>query len=249
MRSAKLAISPRKPTMRSLIKAFLIANPHATNTMVMIAIGCSPAMVTNGRNELRIAGMLVRPHADHTSPLDVPSTDVPATPVPVVDDIIITPMRGTAEVLEILDAERATHDGGQMTPDEQRAFLTNLSRDITEAPQVRMAAMAMYNKLVESTTERDALGPGKPLTRADSIMRLSLLMRAVGPMVTVKAYEEAFSVKAKELYEEGLDARNLASQIENSPASEGHTSTLHAINGHDSSNRVDSQQETSRPTN
>lgn len=159
----------------------------------MTAVGCSAAMVTNCRNELRLAGMLVRPHADHTSPPDVPPLDG-------------TPMRGTAEVLEILDAEKATHEGGQMTADEQRTFLTNLSRDTTEAPQVRMAAMAMYNKLVESTTERDALGPGKPLTNPERIMRLALLMRALGPAVTLKAYKEAFAIKGEELHDETMDA-------------------------------------------
>jgi hypothetical protein len=232
-----LAPSPRKPTIRSLIKAFLIANPHATNAMVMAAVDCSTAMVTNGRNELRVAGMLVRPHADHTSPLDVP----PTSPVPVVDDIVITPMRGTAEVLEILDIESATHEGGQMTPDEQRKFLTLLSRDTTEAPQVRMAAMAMYNKLVESTTE--------PLTRADIIMRLSLLMRSQGPSIVLKAYEEAFNVKAEDLHAEAMDARSPAAQAEVTALAEGYTSTVHLINGHNSANTMGTGEEASGTTN
>jgi len=233
MRSVFLATnSPKKPSVKAMAKAFIIANPLATNAQIIKATGCSPSIPSMARNELRAAGFHVRAAYDQTTP-GIPGTpgqfmgSLPQAPpheasAPEPEKV---PMRGTAEIMDLLD-EEATKHVGEMTLEWQRKFLTQVSRDKNEPVQLRMAAMAAYNKLAESTSERDALGPGKPLTDKDRITRLSLLMKACGPTLVLKAYEEAFNVSAEEPDEEAMDSGDDTEEAEGATPSTGHPSPL-----------------------
>lgn len=219
----------KKPSIKGLVKAFLIANPLATNAQVIKATGCSSSLPTMARNELRAAGFHVRARFDQTTP---GITGMPGsfqqeliTATEGTPDATATPMRGTAEVIDLLESAKTSDK--ELTAEEQRTFLSKLARDKNEPPQIRMAAMTMYNKLVsDDTDERDALGPGKPKTRADRVTRLSLLMRACGPTESLDAYKMAFNVEEES--EEAMDTGNDAAQAEGPATAEGHTSALPA---------------------
>ena len=222
-------------TLTGTVKAFLLANPLATNDTVAKNTSASTSLISKVRKAMEKDGLLLRSYYNRRSNPDKPLTldeDLP----------IVVPMQGTKEILDLL--EQQTEIAGEMTPEEQRKFLTSVARDKNEAMQIRMAAMVHFNKLAESTSERDALGPGKPLTNADRRMRMSLLMRACGPALVLSAYKEAFEIGEEAVGDQTLDTPNHLTQAQSTTPVEEHGSLLHGDQGHDGAHRVDAGGET-----
>lgn len=183
--------------LRGLVKAHLLADPSAPTEKIIKATGCSPALVTIARKELRDSGFHTRAHGDHKTPTVTPTPADLRIEGASEEPIIPIPLAGTSDLMDLLD-QKHDADGGEYTIEKQRKWLRQVQRDEQHPIQIRMAALQMYNKLnVEDVNERDALGPGAPLTDKERINRIALLMKSCGPKLVLKAYEEAFNVTAE----------------------------------------------------
>lgn len=216
---------PRWGYRLATVKAYIMAHPFATNSEIIKATACSQKTISTARGELRKEGFAPRLNADRRSrpfPLEGAPDPTPATPAtPEVPEIIA---QTTKQVFEMLDA---ADPGDEWTIPQQRQWLMRLVKNVNEPYQLRMAALVQYNKLSENTSERDALGPGAPLNDKERIMRLSLLMRACGPKLTLRAYEEAFNVSAEEENViEAVDSGSTAAEATSTSDAEGHDSSL-----------------------
>lgn len=171
---------------RELVRDFIQNNPNASNEDVAKAVMVSESLASKVRTELRNAGV-VKPLAnDRTSkPAAAPKPDAITV---TTEDVTLV---GTKQLLDLVAAEeKALHRG--LTVPEQEKLLIKFAYDQEQSLATRMAAMDKYNKLQSDQGSRDALGPGKPLTEEDMILRLSFLCKAAGFTVAVKAFERAF---------------------------------------------------------
>jgi len=73
--------------------------------------------------------------------------------------------------------------------------------DYSIPPNVKVQAAAALNRIIVEGDRRE-LGPGKPLTRAAAVMRLTNLIRAVGAQIALEAFETCFG---KETASEATD--------------------------------------------
>jgi hypothetical protein len=106
--------------------------------------------------------------------------------------------RSAGDVLRDTEAEQKALDSmeaglGDLNADEQRRIAARIARNPLLPPQVRLQAITVKNKLDFETQDRNALGPGVPLTRADALKRGAALVRAWGPDFTRDAITLAFS--------------------------------------------------------
>lgn len=102
---------------------------------------------------------------------------------------------GDREVQKRLQAaeKRAGH---ALDEAERMRLLAQIARDPEAGKAARIAAMRESRK-DESATEERRLGPGPPLTTAERVERLSLLLEACGPEVSRAAWEKTWPSQAQ----------------------------------------------------
>lgn len=175
---------------RELVRDFIQNNPNASNEDVSKAVMVSESLASKVRTELRNAG-LVKPLAADKRSKPVQPQAAPKAPEGIAVSTEDVTLVGTKQLLDLVAAEeKALHRG--LTVPEQEKLLIKFAYDQEQSLATRMAAMDKYNKLQSDQGSRDALGPGKPLTEEDMVLRLSFLNKAAGFTVAVKAFEKAF---------------------------------------------------------
>jgi len=177
------------------VERFLLLNPRHRNEDVVKACQVSMRLVTSVRAVLRTEGRVPPSFGDWTSTAGPPkATPRPATPAAPDDDPEALIASGTAELLTKA-ANAEAEAGHEFSIEEQLRLCRRFANSRVESPQVRLAALAMYNKIKSELGARDQLGPGRPLTDDDRITRLSLLCEAVGLRIASFAFERAFGRK------------------------------------------------------
>lgn len=185
---------PKRNRKHDLVRAFLLANPSASNADVSKGVLVSPSLASKVRTELRNEGFLKPLDMDRTSrPPFAPDTYIEGpAPIPTAPPSIETlEVTSTARLMQLAAVEEVKY-GGNMPFEEQERMLIKFTKKEDESLATRMLAMDKLNKLRADQKGRDALGPGEPLDHAGMILRLSMLLKAVGFKLAVEAFEEAF---------------------------------------------------------
>jgi hypothetical protein len=200
----------RKNTLKWKAREYLLLHPTASNRDVVRVVGCSDRMVSLVRAGMRADGSLIRAASDYTSLQTMDSTEgenkSAADEFPTQNVIPGLDPVSTKTLLSLVEEKREEIEtGGHEWPvEEQLSFLRRLGKT-HDNPQVRMAALALYNKISSDQGQRDALGPGEPLNDTDRVVRLSLLMEACGPRVVLLAYEKAFKISLTKGADDAVD--------------------------------------------
>lgn len=170
-----------------LAKSYLQTYPAASSEQVAQALGVSPRTVTTARAALVQAGVMPRSYFDRKN-LDGPLL---GTPTPPTGPIL--PVEGIADLGKALEAFPSA-PGASITTPEMRERLTAVARRAAfeGAGSLEIAAIQAIAKMDASTGERDRLGPGVPLTRADKVSRLSRLMKVCGQSISNESLINTF---------------------------------------------------------
>jgi hypothetical protein len=180
-------------TKQKAIRHYLLVNPNADNATVVKDLLVSKALVTKVRSELRKEGLVGYAPNDRWAASRELKEKFKFTPTAPggssesPDNEIM--VRGTNDLMDLAASQGVDVD---VDPKEFLRTLTRFIRDVDLNPATRMAAMQQYTKIKADLLGRDAIGPGAPLTIEDQIVRLSLLMKAVGMTTAVRAMEAAF---------------------------------------------------------
>ena len=191
-----------RPNKRDRARTYILSNPTAGNVEVVKVTGVSTRTASSVRSELRAEGLISETvFGDWRTPKPRETGTSP-------EGVIV---QGTSELLA--RAEQAQSVAGhEFSTEEQLALCRRLANDPREGSQVRLAALTVYNKIQSQLGNREELGPGKPLTDEDRIVRLSLLCQAVGFQTAVKAFERAFANR-KEQDVDTADAQGAAQSL------------------------------------
>jgi hypothetical protein len=179
--------SSRVPPIQ-MAKEYLQAYPSATNEQVVQALDISVRTVTSARAALIQMGLLPRSYFDRknmTTVLTPPVIDGTNGPIPTPE--------GIAELGKAMETI-GTSGGPGLTPIEMRERLSAVARRAAfeGAGQLEIAAIQAIAKLDAASGERDRLGPGVPLSRADKVARLSILMKICGSSIVDEALAISF---------------------------------------------------------
>lgn len=219
----------------ALAKEFLRANPLASTDDVIRATRCSARTVSQARRELREARLPGQSRYDRKNPQVVADAAMGAT-ANIPSDPSAFDLMASEELLRAAEAEAYRMVGAKqkpplveptpeepilkdITPEEMKGVLTRLIRNPAMPPQIRIAAISAKQKLDYDTLDRNALGPGPPLSREAAIDRLALLMRACGPDLVHEAISAAFGGSSAQ--EEAVDTGQPAETLETSLATSG----------------------------
>lgn len=91
-------------------------------------------------------------------------------------------------------------------------------------PDTRMSASQMWSKLRDQAKSH-ALGPGKPLTYEDGVLRLADMMKAAGSKMTLDAINRAFDVQETPNAKANDEAPTTVGTAQ-APGTVGHTGTV-----------------------
>lgn len=176
-----------------MAKEYLQAYPSATNQQVVEALNISTRTVTNARAALIQMGLLPRSYFDRKNMIG----PVVASPTQASPENPLTP-EGIAELGAALGTIQTTPDSPGLTLAEMRERLSAVARRAAfeGAGSLEIAAIQAIAKLDAASGERDKLGPGVPLSRADKVSRLGILMKICGRSIT---NESLVTIFGKEL--------------------------------------------------
>lgn len=182
--------SSRVPPMQ-MAKEYLQAYPSATNQQVVEALNISVRTVTNARAALIQMGLLPRSYFDRKNM----TGPVVASPTQASPENPLTP-EGIAELGAALGTIQTTPDSPGLTLAEMRERLSAVARRAAfeGAGSLEIAAIQAIAKLDAASGERDKLGPGVPLTRADKVSRLGILMKVCGLSIVNEAMSRIFNI-------------------------------------------------------
>lgn len=173
-------------------KAYFLQNPDASISQCARDCDVSERTAAQAHSELVSEGHLRK--SRKSAPTDVFVAPEGAVAVPSVagGDVLLTDetMKHLAqgEMTDLLDLDDET---------VRKTILKRVIRialDPNSHPDSALSAATIWGKLKDMARLAD-LGPGKPLTRADAVERLSELMRAVGSEIAMQAMYTAFDVK------------------------------------------------------
>lgn len=185
---------PRKASPSERARAYLLQNPNATNSEVLNVTGVSYRTLNYVKRELRAKGIVSsvytgvgRPPHDSSGPDDTAFLREEHTPEGLPEDEDERERRDSIDEIESTGV-----DLEDMTPEEVRQEMVRLLRKKDTPPPVKVSAAALLEKM--RTESGDELGPGAPLTHETAILRMVLLMKAFGPILTLEALNQAFNL-------------------------------------------------------
>lgn len=185
-------------------RSYILAHPTESKSQIALATGLSDSTIARARADLiqegavapyRKTGVVVMPPP--------PQAAEPGEGTPLTGPI--QPPRSAKGGNTLLDHEamKAMADMVDLaveTGDDEKVHKALLKQCLTFAfradlhPDTRMSASQMWSKLKDQAKQKD-LGPGKPKTREEAVGRLSDMMIAAGPEITVEAVHIAFEMK------------------------------------------------------
>lgn len=189
---------------------YFFKHPYATNVEAAKACAVSLRTATLSRQKAVASGLIKASFYDHMPKIPkLPTSDTST------DESI--EVKGTEELLRLAE-EESRKQGKEWTTVDQLEFMWKIAHDPTEGTQIRMAAVSQYNKIKTDVGARDALGPGKPLTEEDKVIRLSLLMQACGKQTVNKALEHAFGKELPSGAPKTVDLRDDTTETTETPS-------------------------------
>jgi hypothetical protein len=186
-----MSISPEQHRLSLAVAkaiAFYRRNPQATLAEVSAACEVSERTAWKARQQMVIEGVC-KPNKRGGMSLAAPKP--PATPAPPPANTIIDGEQllalGAGDLTGLEDADPETRK--KMLSELRTIAFTNGSAD------TRVTAMKAWFALKDMASAKD-LGPGKPRTEEDAILRLSSIQTAVGIGISVKSLIKSFTLMA-----------------------------------------------------
>lgn len=178
---------------KGLAKAYFLQHPEASisevyKTLSTRGVLISERTIAQARSELAQKGLL--PSGRKASPPTTLPADV--SQIPLGGDVLLTDKTlgalATSDMTDILDLD----------DEEIRKRLLRGVIKIALAPGVhpdtQLSATTVWSKLKDMARVAE-LGPGKPVTKAQAVERLSELLTAVGSEIAMEAMYKAFNLK------------------------------------------------------
>jgi len=166
-----------------LVKQFILANPTATIREVAKATRASERTVSRARDVL-VRGGLIPPAAVGRPLSPNPESDSGPDEEKIRRDIDAAVRSGAAKVL---------------TREERRQRLSAYA-DHPQVPHASRIAALRELEATEPPSDEKTLGPGAPLTRADRVHRVSLMVEALADIDGQGAVMEALARGLGEAY-------------------------------------------------
>lgn len=216
-------------------RAYILANPTMTKSQIVLLTGLSDSTIARARRDLVTEGLL---QASRNAPVQEPTPDTIAgqpeeaaenTPAP--ETTVKRPVKGGTSILdhaammqlaEMIDTAVESGDDAYIQKMLIKQCLVFALRTDLH-PDTRMTASQMWGKLRDMARAKD-LGPGKPKTRADAVLRTRDMLIAVGPEITVEAVRLAFDVKESTDGQTANDEALSSSGPPQAPGPAGHAS-------------------------
>lgn len=194
-------------------REFLVIHPDMSRSQVSASTGISEATIARARRDLVAEGTLSparnappqpqellprTPDPDPSAIADAAEREGGAPPAapPPSKKVGANTLLDSAALMELAAmADEAIESGDDETIQKKlskQALVFAFRIDLH--PDTRMSASQMYYKLKDMAKAKD-LGPGKPKTYAIGVDRLSDMMVACGPEMTMAAVHKAFEVK------------------------------------------------------
>lgn len=173
-------------------KAYFLQNPEGSISQCARDADVSDRTAAQAHSELVAEGHLQK--SRKSAPTDVFVGEESHDPLKTVvgGDILLTDQTmkhlAEGEMTDLLDLDDETVRKRLL----KRVIGIALSPN--SHPDSALSAATIWGKLKDMARIAD-LGPGKPMTRADAVERLSELMRAVGSDISMQAMYKAFDVK------------------------------------------------------
>ncbi len=186
-------------------RVYLLANPHASKSQAVMATGLSDSTIARARRDLVDEGILA------------PARNAPVEPVSPPEPVAAQPTEGAPSEDKSRPVKSTAK--GNATPDHEamRTLAEMVDTAVNSGddesiqkmllkqclvfafrpdlhPDTRMTASQMWGKLRDMAKAKD-LGPGKPKTRVDAVLRLRDMLIAAGSEITIEAVHLAFDVK------------------------------------------------------
>jgi hypothetical protein len=170
---------PKKKSVKlDKTEQYLLRNPQATVPQTIMACGVSRSTVVTARKNLRAQGLI------EPAPWDFSSKEAQAL---TTESAAASIEEAEARAKEILNSELEPHQiRGELVALVNRARIADDDRTI-------LAGIEAIRKHDASARDQTRLGPGPPLEEEGRIDRLSLLLEAVTPFITLKAALKAFT--------------------------------------------------------
>ena len=196
------------------IRAYILATPAATVKQISEANAVSMTWAHRIRRQMQMEGTIPlirvrRPKVLPPPPPDFsPGTHAPEGAIPkkiggMLDGAALRFMASDAVPASELADEAATRDALLLQ-------VQRLALDPSLPADLRLSATQVWVKVKDIARAKD-LGPGKPLTPEDAVIRLVRLLRAVGPKIALQAFENVF----------GKEPTNEKTPTESAPSPEG----------------------------
>lgn len=173
-------------------KAYFLQNPDASISQCARDCDVSERTAAQAHSELAADGHIRKSRKTAPTSVFVAPEENATIPTVVGGDLLLTDttMKKLAEgeMKDLLDLDDET---------VRKTILKRvigIALDPNSHPDSALSAATIWGKLKDMARLAD-LGPGKPLTRADAVERLSELMRAVGSEIAMQAMYAAFDVK------------------------------------------------------
>jgi len=168
--------SSRVPPIQ-MAKEYLLVYPSANNQQVVDALSISEKTVSNARRFLIQTGQLEKSFYSRRG------STLGTTPLA---DISVIKTESAASLGTEAEVILASAD---MDVPERRRRLSELARKarVDGSGQLEIAAIQAIAKLDEQSGTKDSLGPGPPLSRADKVNRLGVLIEVCGASITAES--------------------------------------------------------------
>lgn len=198
----------RKNTLHKAIKAYILANPAASNSEIVEKTGASARTVSYVRSTLRSEG------TNEPSKRSEAKSDGEELVIESVAEML------TPQTIKEMAVD-PTFGADLLDEDQIRTKLLQQVQRMAFDPQIgsqtKLDAIQVWVKL-KDIARAATMGPGNPLTEAEAVDRLSMIMQGCGPTVTIKALDRAFDKKGERDYEiERTPDASGTSETPNSP--------------------------------
>ena len=188
-------------------KEYILAHKDESKEEQSLGSGLSDRTISRARAELiyekklapsrknkpKIKKVVKFVHVEQAAP--VPKSPSPAEPAPPSSGSLLDSeaMKALSDLID----EAAEESDDAVVHKRLLKQCLMFAFDTRLHPDTRMSASQMWSKLKDQTKARE-LGPGKPKTRTEAIKRVSDILTAVGPEITMSAVEMSFNVIQKE---------------------------------------------------
>ena len=197
-------------------KAYFLQYPDGSISECARAVDVSERTAAQAHSELVAEGHLKK--SRKSAPTSIIVDPEPADPLKLAvgGDLLLTDKTlqtlAEGEMGDLLDLD------DEVVRKKLLRRVITIALDPNSHPDSALSAAGIWGKLKDMARLAD-IGPGKPMTRAEAVQRLTELMRAVGSEIALQAMYKAFDVK--EPTNEGIVPSESGEAASSPPAATG----------------------------